>query len=548
MKVQLLLLANLNLICAFIPGNIPVGLKKKRIYHQIRRPPPVHEMNPTFWRNQAQDTLKNALNLQKLNIGVAKNVILFLGDGMGVPTVTAARILKGQLENRNGEEGFLEMDKFPHVALSKTYNTNAQVPDSAGTATAYLCGVKANEGTVGVSAASVRKQCNTTFGNEVTSILKWAEDAGKSTGIVTTTRVQHATPSAAYAHSVNRDWYSDYEMPYEALEQGCKDIAQQLIYNIPDIEVIMGGGRKYMFPRDTPDVEYPNEWKANGSRLDGKNLVEEWKHSKKDKKAHYIWNREQLKKLDLNEVDHLMGLFEHGDLQYELERNKTSDPSLEEMVTAAIRILSKNPKGFFLLVEGGRIDHGHHEGKAKMALFEAVEMDKAIGRAGTLTRDTDTLTVVTADHSHVFTFGGYTFRGNNIFGLAPYLSDVDNRPFTSILYGNGPGYALENGERANVSTSEINENHYQAQSAVPLRHETHGGEDVAIFAKGPMAHLFHSVHEQNYIPHVMAYAACIGQNRDHCTNLNTLPCDNGAWAAQGTSAILLALLALLACV
>ncbi|XP_059807765.1 alkaline phosphatase-like isoform X2 [Hypanus sabinus] len=549
MKVLVLLIASLNLICAYIPE---------------------HEMNPMFWRNQAQETLKRALSLQKLNTGVAKNLILFLGDGMGIPTVTAARILKGQLENKNGEEGFLEMDKFPHIALAKTYNTNAQVPDSAGTATAYLCGVKANQGTVGVSAASVRRQCNTTFGNEVTSILRWAEDAGKSTGIVTTTRVQHATPSAAYAHSVNRDWYSDFEMPMEALEQGCKDIAQQLIYNIPGIEVIMGGGRKYMFPRDTPDVEHPDEWKANGSRLDGKNLVEEWKHIKRGKRAHYVWNREQLKKLDLNKVDHLMGLFEHGDLQYELERNKTSDPSLEEMVTVAIRILSRNPKGFFLLVEGGRIDHGHHEGKARLALYEAVEMDKAIGRAGTLTRDTDTLTVITADHSHVFTFGGYTFRGSNIFGqwncysstnskifhltgkstpgLAPFLSDVDNRSFTSILYGNGPGYAVQNGERPNVSTNEIRENHYVAQSAVPLNQETHGGEDVAIFAKGPMAHLLHGVHEQNYIPHVMAYAACIGQNKDHCANLNTVPCDNSAWVAQGTNAILFALLALLTCV
>ncbi|XP_067826780.1 alkaline phosphatase, tissue-nonspecific isozyme isoform X1 [Heptranchias perlo] len=528
MKIPLLLLiANLNLIWGSVPE---------------------HEMNPTYWRNQAQATLQRALTLQNLNTGIAKNVILFLGDGMGVPTVTAARILKGQLENRSGEEGFLEMDKFPHVALSKTYNTNAQVPDSAGTATAYLCGVKANEGTVGVSAASVRRQCNTTFGNEVTSILKWAEDAGKSTGIVTTTRVQHATPSASYAHCVNRDWYADSDMPIEALDQGCLDIAQQLIHNIPGIEVIMGGGRKYMFPRDTPDVEYPNDWKANGTRLDGKNLVEEWKNTKRGKNAHYVWNRQQLKSLDLSKVDHLMGLFEHGDLQYELERNKTTDPSLEEMVGVAIRILSKNPKGFFLLVEGGRIDHGHHEGKAKMALFEAVEMDKAIGKAGSLTRETDTLTVITADHSHVFTFGGYTFRGSSIFGLAPYLSDVDSRPFTSILYGNGPGYVLQDGQRPNVTNSEIDDKSYLAQSAVPLRQETHGGEDVAIFAKGPMAHLFHSVHEQNYIPHVMAYAACIGQNKEHCTNLRSVPCGSGAWAPEGAGTILLVLLSLLSCV
>ncbi|XP_032087628.1 alkaline phosphatase, tissue-nonspecific isozyme [Thamnophis elegans] len=478
---------------------------------------PEKEKDPQFWRLQAQETLQRALSLQRLNTNVANNIILFLGDGMGISTVTAARILKGQLQRKTGEETILEMDRFPFVALSKTYNTNAQVPDSAGTATAYLCGVKANEGTVGVSAAVRRSQCNTTAGNEVTSILKWAKAAGKSVGIVTTTRVNHATPSAAYAHSADRDWYSDNEMPPEALQQGCKDIAHQLFENIPDIEVIMGGGRKYMFPKNTSDVEYPDEEKYKGTRLDNRNLVQEWKDAKpKDKNALYLWNRAELMKLDPAKVDYVLGLFEPIDMMYELNRNNQTDPSLTEMVTVAIRILQKNPRGFFLLVEGGRIDHGHHEGKAKHALHEAVEMDRAIGEAGILTSLDDTLTVVTADHSHVFTFGGYTTRGNSIFGLAPMQSDMDKKPFTSILYGNGPGYKIIAGERENISAVNFTDANYQAQSAVPLRMETHGGEDVAVFAKGPMAHLLHGVHEQNYIPHVMAYAACIGENQAHC--------------------------------
>ncbi|CAH2318528.1 alkaline phosphatase, tissue-nonspecific isozyme [Pelobates cultripes] len=479
---------------------------------------PEREKNPDYWRDQAQQTLKRALDLQKLNTKVAKNVIMFLGDGMGVPTVTATRILKGQLDGQPGEETELEMDKFPYVALAKTYNTDAQVADSAGTATAYLCGVKANEGTVGVNAAAVRGQCNTTKGNEVDSILKWAKNAGKSVGVVTTTRINHATPSAAYAHCVNRDWYSDHEMPNDAITQGCKDIAWQLFNNIPNIDVIMGGGRKYMYPLNTPDVEYPEDPKANGSRHDGLNLTKVWLDNKPNKQAaRYVWNRDQLMALRPQDVDYLLGLFEPMDLVYELERNKSTDPSLTEMVTMSINILKKNPRGFFLLVEGGRIDHGHHEGKAKQALHEAVQMDIAIGVASTMTREEDTLTVVTADHSHVFTFGGYTHRGNPIFGLAPSPSDIDQKPFTSILYGNGPGYKMVDGSRENVSTVDFTQNNYLAQSAVPLKSETHGGEDVAVFAKGPMAHLLHGVHEQNYIPHVMAYAACIGQNEDHCS-------------------------------
>ncbi|XP_032369763.1 alkaline phosphatase, tissue-nonspecific isozyme [Etheostoma spectabile] len=477
---------------------------------------PEQEKDPKYWNTWAQQTLKNALTLQNLNTNKAKNLILFLGDGMGVPTVTAARILKGQLNGQSGEETQLEMDKFPFVSLAKTYNTNAQVPDSAGTATAYLCGVKANEGTVGVSAAAVRSQCNSTRGNEVTSILRWAKEAGKSVGIVTTTRVNHATPSAAYAHSVDRDWYSDNEMPEDALKDGCKDIARQLFENIPNIDVILGGGRKYMFPKNMSDVEYPDVPKHSGTRKDGRNLVQEWTDRVKDKKGHYVWNKKQLLSLNPNSVDYLLGLFEPVDLPYDLERNSNTDPSLTEMVDVAIKILKKNPSGFYLLVEGGRIDHGHHEGKAKQALHEAVEMDRAIGRADLMTSLHDTLTIVTADHSHVFNFGGYTARGNTIFGLAPMLSDIDQKPFTSIIYGNGPGYKLVNGVRENVSTVNYQDNNYQAQAAVPLSMETHGGEDVAVFAKGPLAHLLHGVHEQNYIPHVMAYAACIGQNRDHC--------------------------------
>nr|CAA68703.1 unnamed protein product [Rattus norvegicus] len=486
---------------------------------------PEKEKDPSYWRQQAQETLKNALKLQKLNTNVAKNIIMFLGDGMGVSTVTAARILKGQLHHNTGEETRLEMDKFPFVALSKTYNTNAQVPDSAGTATCYLCGVKANEGTVGVSAATERTRCNTTQGNEVTSILRWAKDAGKSVGIVTTTRVNHATPSAAYAHSADRDWYSDNEMPPEALSQGCKDIAYQLMHNIKDIDVIMGGGRKYMYPKNRTDEEYELDEKARGTRLDGLDLITIWKSFKpRHKHSHYVWNRTELLALDPSRVDYLLGLFEPGDMQYELNRNNLTDPSLSEMVEVALRILTKNPKGFFLLEEGGRIDHGHHEGKAKQALHEAVEMDEAIGKAGTMTSQKDTLTLVTADHHPTFSRLVATPQGNSIFGLAPMVSDTDKKPFTAILYGNGPGYKVVDGERENVSMVDYAHNNYQAQSAVPLRHETHGGEDVAVFCKGPMAHLLHGIHEQNYIPHVMAYASCIGANLDHC-----------AWASSASS-------------
>ncbi|NWH55965.1 PPBI phosphatase, partial [Geococcyx californianus] len=463
---------------------------------------PAEEEKPSFWNKQAAAAIKASLNVQP-RISQAKNLILFLGDGFGIPTITATRILKGQEQGNLGPETPLALDAFPYVALSKTYNVDRQVPDSAGTATAYLCGVKGNYQTVGLSAAARHSQCNTTVGNEVVSVLERARKAGKAVGIVTTTRVQHASPSGTYAHVVNRNWYADASMPQDALDQGCKDIAWQLVHNV-DINVILGGGRKYMTPTGTPDPEYPTYGTENGMRKDGNNLIDMWLEKRPG--ARYVWNRtEMLAAAADPSVNYLMGLFEPADMKYNLLRNSTLDPSLTEMTEAAITILSRNPNGFYLFVED-KIDHGHHNGEAHKALTEAVEFDRAIERAGILTDEAQTLTVITADHSHVFSFGGYTLRGSSIFGLAPSKS-TDKKNYTSILYGNGPGYPGAN--RPDVDEYAASQYTYKQQAAVPLSSETHGGEDVAILAKGPMAHLFHGVQEQTYVAHVMAYAACL---------------------------------------
>ncbi|XP_064186092.1 intestinal-type alkaline phosphatase-like [Anguilla rostrata] len=462
---------------------------------------PVEEESPHFWNTKGKEALSRALNLQP-NLHRAKNLVLFLGDGMGVSTVTAARILKGQMAGNPGEETVLTMEAFPYLALSKTYNVDQQMPDSAGTATAYSCGVKANYGTLGLSAAARRYQCKTAHGNEVTSVLHRAKMAGKSVGIISTARVQHASPAASYAHSANRAWYSDSDLPPDAVRDGCRDIAYQLVYNT-EIDVILGGGRTYMLPNDTADPEYPS---SRGDRWDKTNLITEWLKNKK--KAKYVWNKAQLDDVDEDDTDYLMGLFEPKDLRYELDRNPLTDPSLTEMVEKAIKILRKNSKGYYLFVEGGRIDHGHHDGIAGHALTEAVEFDKALQRATELTSELDTLMVVTADHSHVFTFGGYSARGNPVLGLSREIAE-DNKTFTTALYGNGPGYQILNGTRPDPNNITTEFRVFMQQAAVPLDSETHGSEDVAIYARGPMAHLFHGVQEQSYVAHVLAYAACL---------------------------------------
>uniref|UniRef100_A0A5F5PVI4 Alkaline phosphatase n=1 Tax=Equus caballus TaxID=9796 RepID=A0A5F5PVI4_HORSE len=454
---------------------------------------PVEEEDPAFWNRQAAQALDTAKKLQPSRCLGDSGLTRGAPSGMGVPTVTATRILKAQMDGKLGPETPLAMDHFPYLALSKTYNVDRQVPDSAGTATAYLCGVKANYQTIGVSAAARYNQCNTTRGNEVTSVMNRAKKAGKSVGVVTTTRVQHASPAGTYAHTVNRNWYSDADMPAEALNDGCQDIATQLISNM-DIDVILGGGRKYMFPKGTPDPEYPNDASQNGTRVDQRNLVQEW--LAKYQGAQYVWNRTVLIQASQDpSVTHLMGLFEPEDMKYEAHRDLTLDPSLTEMTEAALRVLSRNPSGFYLFVEGGRIYHGHHAGTAYLALTEATMFDDAIDKASQLTSEEDTLTLVTADHSHIFSFGGYTLRGSSILGLAPSKAS-DGKAYTSILYGNGPGFALSQGSRPDVNESQSMDPAYKQQAAVPLSSETHSGEEVAVFARGPQAHLVHGVQEQ----------------------------------------------------
>ena len=149
--------------------------------------------------------------------GSAKNIILFVGDGMGVSTVTAARIFDGQKKGLLGEENSLSFGRFPFVGLSKTYNVDAQTPDSAGTMTALISGVKTDAGTIGVDENVVRGDCSSVAGSQVFTALELAEIAGLATGIVSTARITHATPAATYAKSADRDWENNSKLPAAAV-------------------------------------------------------------------------------------------------------------------------------------------------------------------------------------------------------------------------------------------------------------------------------------------------------------------------------------------
>ncbi|XP_036322971.1 membrane-bound alkaline phosphatase-like [Rhagoletis pomonella] len=460
-----------------------------------------------YWLDQGKQFVKEKLSTP-LNTNIAKNVIMFLGDGMGITTHSAARNLLG------GEEEFLSFEKFPYTGLSRTFNVNRIVSDSASTATAYLCGVKAFGGTIGVAGVE-RTDCQQSANatNHVYSIAKWALDAGKLAGVVTTTRITHASPAGVYAHVAERNWENDSEVDSDCgADSNIEDIAYQLIHGEvgSKLSVIMGGGKREFVDSNLY---------ANGLRSDGRNLIADYQEQ--NSKNAYVETLSELNSLNFSEVDRLLGLFEDSHMLYHLETDELSNqPTLEEMTRKSIEFLSRNEQGYFIFIEGGRIDHGHHATYARLAMDETVEFSKAIQAARELTNEEDTLIVVTADHSHTLSYSGYSDRGNDIFGAASYTAS-DSKPYMTLSYANGPSYSkfydVNQHERLDPTTLITGKARDRFPATLPLSSETHGGDDVAVFASGPWAHLFTSVYDQNTIPHMMAYASCLPNGLTACS-------------------------------
>ena len=493
---------------------------------------------PEEWFHSGRAAVEKAKQ-EKPVTGRAKNVILFLGDGMGISTVTAARILEGQQHGMSGEENQLSFEKMPNVALSKTYSANQQTSDSAPTMSAIVTGMKTNDGLISVNERVARGDFRAAVNNGMRTILERAADRGMATGVVTTTRITHATPAACYAHSPDRDWESDADQPDAANESGFPDIARQLI-EFPHgegVAVALGGGRAKFMPRTMHDPEYPEK---TGERQDGRDLIKEWQT--RYPKSAYVWNKAQLDAIDTRQVRHLLGLFQPSHMQYEHDRGKdgAGEPSLTEMTGKALDVLSQHQKGYFLMVEGGRIDHAHHAGNAYRALTDTIEFARAVKLAMERTQPHDTLIIVTADHSHTFTIAGYSKRGNPILGKVvepghparEYALDALGEPYTTLGYVNGPGYTGQSAAqpeglkkfphhgpgyhgitsgRPDLTGVDTTAPDYMQESTMPMESETHGGEDVAIYARGPQAHLIRGVMEQNVIYHVMAEALGMGE-------------------------------------
>ena len=408
---------------------------------------------------------------------------------MGVSTVTAARIFDGQSKGLKGEEHALAFEDFENLALIKTYNTNAQVPDSAGTATAILSGYKTNIGAVNVRPhKSVKKMVlnSCILKNSPPNLTERAHKKGLSVGVISTARITHATPAAMYGHAVDRGWEAEKEVEERAVKAKCKGLSSQLLNNSPDIT--LGGGRKKFTNKQIKD------WSAKDGHI-------------------YVENAAELRAAPKEQT--LLGLFTPSHMSYEADRDDAKEPSLAEMTGFAIDALSSRGTGYVLMVEAGRVDHAHHDTNAYRAMTDMQALNEAV-KVAKAKSGSDTLILVTADHSHVFTMAGYPVRGNPILGLVrhpdpesggaakDYAKAEDGKPYTTLGYQNGPN--VRNAESPTLSDNMVQAIDFRQQSGVRMKSETHAGEDVALYATGPGAQNVRGVMEQDEIYGVMTRA------------------------------------------
>lgn len=463
----------------------------------------------------------------------AKNVIFFVGDGMGVSTITATRVYSV------GVSGQLVVDQFPYTALSKTYSEDSITPDSAPTMSAMMTGINTNQSVIGFGKGTEPNDFNHDGDGKASwTLLEIAKANGLRVGVVSTAEITHATPAATYAHTNQRN--DQVGIALQALPGAAT-------YNTrlgKGIDVLIGGGRRHFIPTTVVDEEGDR-----GVRTDGRDLRAEFQRAGYT----YVWNRSGFAGLNAAQLP-VLGLFERSHMEWEHDRpaDLGGEPSIKEMTVKAIQLLEgagrRRNQGYFLQVEGGRIDHAHHAGNAYRALTDAQALDEAIGAAAQMVDLRDTLIIVSADHSHVFNISGYPMRplnelpyrvnsfapgyattaaaGHGVLDLVYDLNqttgtveptvDRNGVPYTVLGYHNGPGYR---GAARTDPTSDpfpgvggvvpqgMSDPAYLQEAAVPtVGAETHAGEDVAIYAIGPGAEAVRGTVKNTHIFHVMKRA------------------------------------------
>ncbi|EPX85297.1 alkaline phosphatase [Salipiger mucosus] len=467
------------------------------------------------WFTDGQSAVQAMIDRQP-NTNTAKNIIVLVADGNGVGTNYITRLFDGQQKGMLGEENVLPYETPDwSSALIKTYNINAQTPDSAPTAGAMNTGVKQRFNLINLGGDAIHDDCSTVEGNELTTFGEIVTGMDKSVGFVSTARVTHATPAAVYSKTANRNWEDSVPEECDGIQT---DIATQLIDQMEAgmIDFAMGGGRRHFVPEGVETDEG-----GSGRRADGVNLIDR----ATGLGAQYAWNTETFDALTTDAP--VLALFNDSHMEYEADRADDDEPSLADMTKKAIEFLSQNENGYYLEIEAGRVDHANHAGNAARVVRDGVAYAEAVAMADEMTDDEDTLIIVTADHEHALALNGYCGRGSDIMGLCYDIAQhgdkhsdelvlgSDGKPFTVVGYLNGAGSVLVEQEdgtfaapegRPEITQEDATDLDYVQQALVPKSSESHSGEDVAVYAKGPWAHLFDSTLEQNVIFHVMHHA------------------------------------------
>lgn len=286
-----------------------------------------------------------------------RNIILMIGDGMGVAQVTAGHTLKGTLA----------LESFKHVGLVLTQAHGADyITDSAASATAMATGVQSYNGAISVDPDA----------KPVKTVFEYAKERGIRTGLVATCSITHATPACFVAHVTRR-----------AMQL---DIARQISEG--DTDLYLGSGWRWFVPQE-----------RGGRRTDGRDLLEEMH----ERGYAYVWTDSAFGAIDAEHTGKLIGLFAPDHFGPAPDRH----PSLREMTATAIECLSSSDNGFVLMVEGSQIDWAGHDNDAALVPVEMVDFDDAIEVAVAFAkRDGQTLVVVTADHET----GGYAIVDGSV--------------------------------------------------------------------------------------------------------------------------------------
>ncbi|MFA7257066.1 MAG: alkaline phosphatase [Kiritimatiellales bacterium] len=330
---------------------------------------------------------------------VPKNIILFIGDGMGLSQVTAGKIAKGTLE----------MERCPVTGFVTTWSASSLVTDSAAAATALATGVKTRNGMLGISPD----------GAPLKNIVEFAEDKGKSTGVAVACSLTHATPAGFVVH-----------IPSRKLDV---EIAEQIAAS--DVDVLFGGGLNYFDPTNNP-------------------CLPELK-----KKMPVVFTAEEFRALGAPAKAAALLYPVHP--PYAAKR----EVSLERQTQKAIDILSQNPNGFFLLVEGSQIDWAGHKNNGTNVVAEVVDFDNAVG-AGLdfAAKNGETLVIITADHET----GGFAVLGGSVENKTVDQTGFAHGNHTATmvpLFAYGPGSAVFSGVHDNTDIGKTMIRFIQAEAS-----------------------------------------------------------------------------------